>query len=60
MPQHRRLACLVAALAFSAWLAGCSGGQEEAAPLDLGGGLSMTADGQILDTPWPAASGTAR
>ena len=60
MTQHCRLACLVAALALTAWLPGCGGGQVEAAPLDLGGGLSMTADGQILDTPGPGAPGKAR
>lgn len=60
MNQHRQVACLLAALAFSAWVGGCGGGQEEPALLDLGGGLSMSADGQIVDAARPAATGTAR
>ncbi|MFL6692682.1 MAG: hypothetical protein ACJ8GO_06955 [Ramlibacter sp.] len=38
----------IAALAMSSLLGGCGGGQDEPGTLDLGGGLSMAADGTIL------------
>jgi hypothetical protein len=51
------LSYFVAALAMSPFLTGC-GGQGDSATLDLGGGLSMTAEGIILGATPLAAKAT--
>lgn len=49
------LSFFVAALAMSPFLSGCGGGGgDDSGTLDLGGGLSMTADGIILGATPPA------